>query len=86
MIYTRSPGRKGLGLGKRAASPTSSSSSHPSKSAKLTTHDVEDAEAFRNRTRLEYEEKRAEGRLVFATRTCVALDEERQGLKVNCHT
>lgn len=41
----------------------------------------ESAEAFRERTRREYENKRAEARLIAATRTCVSLD-EKQGIKV----
>ncbi|KAF9520390.1 hypothetical protein BS47DRAFT_1336033 [Hydnum rufescens UP504] len=83
-------GKKGLGLGqkKRQASegPSSSSpfSSRPSKAPKLEeAKEKESAEAFRARTRLEYEEKRAEARLTAATRTCIALDEQRTGLKFN---
>lgn len=81
-------GKKGLGLGqkKRQASdgPSSSSpvSQRPSKAPKVEAKEKESAEAFRERTRMEYEEKRAEARLTAATRTCIALDEQRAGLKV----
>ncbi|KAG5341831.1 hypothetical protein C0989_007656 [Termitomyces sp. Mn162] len=69
-------GKKGIGLGKRAASP-SASAGRAAKMAKM----AEEAEVishrnFRNRARREYEEKRAEGRLVPAQRTCVTLDEK----------
>jgi hypothetical protein len=33
-------------------------------------------DTFRDRTRMEYEERRAEGRLLSAQRTCVTLDEK----------
>ncbi|KAF8528898.1 hypothetical protein BU17DRAFT_37816 [Hysterangium stoloniferum] len=68
-------GRLGVGKRKRAASPTAAA-----KLAKMV-HDAAAAAeehargSYRERARQEYEERRAEGRLVSATRTCVALDE-----------
>ncbi|EGO01784.1 hypothetical protein SERLA73DRAFT_166301 [Serpula lacrymans var. lacrymans S7.3] len=65
-------GKKGIGLGKRAPSP--SFEERVAKMAKM----AEDAshESFRDRTRREYEERRCEGRLAPAQRTCLALDEK----------
>ncbi|KAF8559001.1 RNA-binding domain-containing protein, partial [Imleria badia] len=65
-------GKKGIGLGKRTRSP--GASDRLAKMAKM----AEDAtkESFRDFTRREYEERRAEARLAFAQRTCTTLDEE----------
>lgn len=66
-------GKKGIGLGsKRAASP--SAAERLAKMAKM----VEDRDHtdFRDRARQQYEERRAEGRLGPAQRTCVTLDEK----------
>ncbi|KAF8076206.1 hypothetical protein FPV67DRAFT_1558720 [Lyophyllum atratum] len=69
-------GKKGIGLGKRARSP-STSAERVAKMAKM----AEEAEEishqdYRDRARREYEEKRAEGRLGPAQRTCATLDEQ----------
>ncbi|KIY72921.1 hypothetical protein CYLTODRAFT_343206 [Cylindrobasidium torrendii FP15055 ss-10] len=65
-------GRKGIGTKKRALSP--SAAERIAKMAKMaqTTTDSD----FRDRARKEYEERRAEGRLVSAQSTCTKLDEE----------
>ncbi|KAJ2924936.1 hypothetical protein H1R20_g12132, partial [Candolleomyces eurysporus] len=65
-------GKQGIGLGKRARSP--SASERLAKIAKM----AEDSEHkdFRSRARDEYNNRRAEGRLGPAQRTCVTLDEE----------
>ncbi|KAF9246949.1 hypothetical protein BU15DRAFT_38624 [Melanogaster broomeanus] len=65
-------GKRGIGLGKRARSP--GASDRLAKMAKM----AEDAskENFRDRSRREYEEKRAEARLAPAQRTCLTLDEK----------
>ena len=66
------PGKKGVGLGKRPASPGATE-----KQAKLAKLDDEaERESYRIRTREEYEERRAEGRLLSATRTLLTLDEK----------
>ncbi|GBE79298.1 hypothetical protein SCP_0204960 [Sparassis crispa] len=65
-------GRKGIGLGKRAASP--SSSERLAKMAKMAEDSSNDD--FRDRARQEYEERRAQGRLGPAQRTCATLDEK----------
>lgn len=64
-------GKKGIGLGKRTRSP--GASGRLAKMAKM----AEDAskENFRDFARREYEERRAEGRLTPAQRTCATLDE-----------
>ncbi|KAG6833746.1 hypothetical protein H0H87_001178 [Tephrocybe sp. NHM501043] len=69
-------GKKGIGLGKRARSP-STSAERVAKMAKMA-KEAEDIshQDFRNRARREYEEKRAEGRLGPAQRTCTTLDEQ----------
>jgi hypothetical protein len=74
-------GRKGIGLGKRAPSPT-----ELERLAKVA-RDTEDTnkESFRDRSRREYEQRRAEARLGPAQRTCVTLD-ERAGKEVNIET
>jgi len=71
-------GKKGIGLGKRAASPNAAE--RLSKMAKM--EEARDQGAFRDRARQEYEERRAEGRLAPAQRTCVTLD-EKAGRKLN---
>lgn len=65
-------GKKGIGLGKRAASP--STLERAAKAAK--TEEDTSQESFRDRTRREFEQRRAEGRLAPAQRTCSALDEK----------
>ncbi|CEL52596.1 hypothetical protein RSOLAG1IB_05801 [Rhizoctonia solani AG-1 IB] len=76
-------GRKGLGLGKRAMSPPLGGSSKAAK-----TSPEEDAaeksrnENFRAQARSDYEERRDEGRLRAALRTCTNLDES-YGVKFN---
>lgn len=56
-------GKKGIGLGKRAASP-STSAERAAKMAKMAKEAEEVShQDYRNRARREYEEKRAEGRL-----------------------
>ncbi|KAF8205135.1 hypothetical protein BJ912DRAFT_1018351 [Pholiota molesta] len=65
-------GRKGIGLGKRARSP--SAAERLSKMAKMA-KDM-DHRDFRDRARDEYKNRQAEGRLVPAQRTCVSLDEQ----------
>ncbi|KAF8974397.1 hypothetical protein BDZ97DRAFT_1773347 [Flammula alnicola] len=65
-------GRKGIGLGKRARSP--SAAERLAKMAKM----AEDMghRDFRDRARDEYNNRRAEGRLVPAQLTCTTLDEQ----------
>jgi hypothetical protein len=70
-------GRKGIGLGKRAPSPTELE--RLAKVARAT--EETNKESFRDRTRREYEQRRAEARLGPAQRTCVTLD-ERAGMEV----
>ncbi|KAF7301424.1 G-patch domain-containing protein [Mycena indigotica] len=66
-------GKRGIGLGvKRARSP--SFAERVAKMAKMA-DDTRNRD-FRDRARQEYEERRAEGRLVPAQRTCVSLDEK----------
>ncbi|KAG9317200.1 hypothetical protein JVU11DRAFT_1393 [Chiua virens] len=64
-------GKRGIGLGKRPRSP--GASERLAKMAKI----AEEAskETFRDAARREYEERRAEGRLTSAQRTCATLDE-----------
>ncbi|KAI0269226.1 hypothetical protein BC834DRAFT_820533 [Gloeopeniophorella convolvens] len=71
-------GKKGIGLGKRAPSPT-----ELERLAKAARH-AEDAdkESFRDRTRREFETRRAEARLAPAQQTCATLD-ERAGVEFN---
>ncbi|KAG6880288.1 hypothetical protein C0992_000065 [Termitomyces sp. T32_za158] len=69
-------GKKGIGLNKRAASP-STSAERAAKMAKMAKEAEEVShQDYRNRSRREYEEKRAEGRLGPAQRTCITLDEQ----------
>ncbi|KAG1753856.1 uncharacterized protein EDB91DRAFT_1326349 [Suillus paluster] len=65
-------GKKGIGLGKRARSP--SAADRLAKMAKMA--EAVSHESFRDRARREYEERRAEGRLAPARRTCLTLDEK----------
>jgi hypothetical protein len=66
-------GKKGIGLGnKRAASP--SAAERLAKMAKMA--EDRDHADFRDRARQQYEERRAEGRLGPAQRTCASLDEK----------
>ena len=67
-----SVGKKGIGLGKRAASP--GASERLAKMAKMA--EQHEQTSFRDRARLDYEERRAEGRLAPAQRTCNTLDEK----------
>ncbi|KAG6890908.1 hypothetical protein C0995_000865 [Termitomyces sp. Mi166 len=69
-------GKKGIGLGKRAVSP-STSAERAAKMAKMAKETEEIShQDYRNRARREYEGKRAEGRLGPAQRTCIMLDEQ----------
>lgn len=65
-------GKKGIGLGKRARSP--SAADRLAKMAKMA--EAASHESFRDRARREYEERRAEGRLSSARQTCITLDEK----------
>lgn len=65
-------GKKGIGLGKRPPSP--SASERMAKMAKMA--EQADHTTFRDRVRQEYEERRAQGRLAPAQRTCANLDEK----------
>lgn len=65
-------GKKGIGLGKRAASP--SASERLAKMAKLA--EDQNHTSFRDRARLEYENRKAEGQLNPAQNTCYSLDEK----------
>ncbi|KAJ7937221.1 hypothetical protein B0H13DRAFT_2226614 [Mycena leptocephala] len=66
-------GKRGIGLGvKRARSPTSAE--RVAKMAKMA--DETSHRDFRDRAKHEYEERRAEGRLAPAQRTCASLDEK----------
>lgn len=71
-------GRKGIGLGKRAPSPNEFE--RLAKAAKVTLET--ETESFRDRTRREFEQRRAEGRLAPAQQTCAILD-ERAGKEFN---
>jgi hypothetical protein len=70
-------GRKGIGLGKRAPSPTELE--RLAKVAKAT--EEADKLSFRDRSRREFEQRRAEARLGPAQQTCATLD-ERAGKEV----
>ncbi|KAL4081715.1 hypothetical protein V8B97DRAFT_2106924 [Scleroderma yunnanense] len=65
-------GKKGIGLGKRPRSP--STSERIAKMAKMAEESKQ--ESFRDRSRREYEERHAESHLVAAQRTCSNLDEK----------
>ncbi|KAH9045654.1 hypothetical protein EDB85DRAFT_1884708 [Lactarius pseudohatsudake] len=71
-------GRKGIGLGKRAPSPNELE--RLTKAAKVA--EEADKESFRDRTRREFEQRRAEARLAPAQLTCASLD-ERAGKEFN---
>ncbi|KIJ56559.1 hypothetical protein M422DRAFT_57267 [Sphaerobolus stellatus SS14] len=66
-------GRQGVGKRKRPVSPKAAA-----KLAKIvqTAADEDARGSFRERARMEYEERRANGRLVTATRTCFTLDQK----------
>ncbi|KAI0650018.1 hypothetical protein C8Q79DRAFT_900584 [Trametes meyenii] len=71
-------GKKGIGLRKRAASPSA-----PERLAKMAKMAEErDHTSFRDRARQEYQERRAAGRLGPAQRTCATLD-EKAGIEFN---
>jgi len=65
-------GRKGIGLGKRARSP--SAAERLAKMAKMA--EETDHRDFRERARDDYNNRRAEGRLTPAQLTCATLDEQ----------
>ncbi|KAI5120514.1 hypothetical protein M0805_000099 [Coniferiporia weirii] len=71
-------GKKGVGLGKRAASP--GAAERLAKAARVGEEAAK--ETYRSRTRADYEERRAAGRLLGATRTLIALD-EKAGVQFN---
>ncbi|KAH7100562.1 hypothetical protein BKA62DRAFT_771333 [Auriculariales sp. MPI-PUGE-AT-0066] len=75
-------GRKGLGLGKRAPSPSRVASERKSKVARVAAVESETREDFRDRSRDEWAERRAEGQLAAARRTCVTLD-DKAGVEYN---
>lgn len=64
-------GKKGIGLGKRAPSPTELE--RLAKAARVA--EETEKESFRDRTRREFEHRRAEARLAPAQQTCASLDE-----------
>ncbi|KAJ6539174.1 hypothetical protein B0H19DRAFT_1213177 [Mycena capillaripes] len=67
-------GKRGIGLGvKRARSPTSAE--RVAKMARMA-DETSSHRDFRDRAKHEYEERRAEGRLAPAQRTCASLDEK----------
>jgi hypothetical protein len=73
------------GIGQKRPHSSKANPYAPAKKARTSESEAkenESAGAFRERTRREYEEKRAEARLIAATRTCVSLDEESKGLNV----
>ncbi|RDX53138.1 hypothetical protein OH76DRAFT_1376385 [Lentinus brumalis] len=71
-------GKKGIGTRKRAVSPTA-----PERLAKMAKMaDDRTHGSFRDRAKQEYEERRANGRLRPAQRTCVTLD-EKAGIQFN---
>lgn len=68
-------GKKGIGLGKRSRSPTAAE--RVAKMAKMAKIAEESSHRdYRDRARQEYEDRRAEGRLGPAQRTCITLDEQ----------
>jgi hypothetical protein len=71
-------GKKGIGLGKRAPSPTELE--RQAKVARAT--EEANKESFRDRSRREFEQRRAETRLGPAQQTCATLD-ERAGKEVS---
>jgi hypothetical protein len=74
---THNLGKKGIGLGKRAPSPTELE--RLAKVARAT--EEANKESFRDRSRREFEQRRAETRLGPAQQTCATLD-ERAGKEV----
>jgi hypothetical protein len=64
-------GKKGIGLGKRAPSPTALE--RLAKAARVA--EETEKESFRDRTRREFEHRRADARLAPAQQTCASLDE-----------
>ena len=69
---THHPGKKGVGLGKRAPSPGLAE-----RAAKAMKADEEAKhESFRDRTRTAFEERRIVGQLTNATKTLQSLDEK----------
>jgi len=73
-------GKKGIGLGKRARAPSPTSGERLAKMAKLAEASKHDT--YRDRTKEDYEERRADGRLRPAQSTCINLD-EKDGVKFN---
>jgi len=73
-IGTLVTGKKGIGLGKRPRAPSPTSAERVAKMAKMA--EVTGQETYRDRARQEYEERRADGRLIPAQRTCETLDEK----------
>ena len=67
-------GKKGIGLGKRPRAPSPTSAERVAKMAKMA--EATGHENYRDRARQEYEERRDDGRLFPAQRTCVTLDEK----------
>ena len=67
-------GKKGIGLGKRPRPPSPTSAERVAKMAKMA--EAAGHENYRDRARQEYEERRDDGRLFPAQRTCVTLDEK----------
>ncbi|KAF8313044.1 hypothetical protein DL93DRAFT_2059484 [Clavulina sp. PMI_390] len=77
-------GRTGIGQRRSQVSGSRANPYAPSpKKARTEAQENETAEQFRERTRLEYEDRRAEARLTAATRTCVSLDEKKGGMRFN---
>ncbi|KZO93249.1 hypothetical protein CALVIDRAFT_486210 [Calocera viscosa TUFC12733] len=68
-------GRQGLGKGKRALSPTAEADEKAAKVAKLAADEAASAETFRTKARQEFEERRTEGRLMSARKTCMTMDD-----------
>ncbi|KIM33164.1 hypothetical protein M408DRAFT_5783 [Serendipita vermifera MAFF 305830] len=67
-------GRKGLGAMKRPLSPDSATNELQRAAKQAKRGDQESEEDYRSRNRLEYEERRDEGRLISAQKTCADLD------------
>ena len=69
---------------KRPLSPTAAqeAAQRATKMAKVA--DDSEKQDFRTRSRVEYEQKRDEGRFSSARKTCSTLD-EKAGIKVSCH-
>lgn len=72
--YNVNIGKKGIGLGKRPRAPSPTSAERVAKMAKMA--EATSHESYRDRARQEYEERRDDGRLFPAQRTCVTLDEK----------